>query len=62
MVPLAIIDFLQQVQMAIKHLNSKEEKAIGLSGAKVKGDGAGLFSIPLVEDDKRLRRLESDGV
>uniref|UniRef100_A0A3Q4H961 Uncharacterized protein n=1 Tax=Neolamprologus brichardi TaxID=32507 RepID=A0A3Q4H961_NEOBR len=68
MVPLAVIDLLQQVQMAIQHLDSKEfamaekEKAVGLSGAEVKGDGACLFSIPLVEDDVRLRRLKSDGI
>lgn len=41
---------------------AEEEKAIWLCGAEVKGDGASLLSIPLVEDDKRLGRLKCDGV
>lgn len=41
---------------------AEEEKAIGLCGAEVKGDGASLLSIPFVEDDKRLGRLKCNGV
>lgn len=41
---------------------AEKEKAVGLSGAEVKRDGACLLGIPLVEDDKRLRRLKRDGV
>lgn len=41
---------------------AEEEKAVGLCGAEVKGDGACLLSVPLAEDDKRLWRLECDGV
>ncbi len=41
---------------------AEEEKAVGLCGAEVEGDGACFLSVPLVEDDKRLWRLECDGV
>lgn len=41
---------------------AEEEEAIGLCGAEVKGDGACLFSIPLVENDERFRCLKGDGV
>lgn len=41
---------------------TEEQKAVGLRGAKVKGDGARLFRVPLVEYYKRLWRLEGDGV
>lgn len=41
---------------------AEEEKAVRLCGAEVKGDGACLLSVPLVENNKRLWRLERDGV
>ena len=41
---------------------AEEEKAVGLCGAEVKGDGARLLGVPLVEDDIGLWRLEGDGV
>lgn len=41
---------------------AEEEEAVGLCGAEVEGDGARLLGVPLVEDDKRLWRLEGDGV
>ena len=41
---------------------AKEEQAVGLGGAEVEGDGAGLFGVPLAEGDVGLRRLEGDGV
>lgn len=37
---------------------AEEEQSVGLCGAEVKGDGARLLGVPLVEDDKRLRRLK----
>lgn len=41
---------------------AKEEEAVGFCGAEVKGDGACLLSVPLVEDNKRLWSLKCDGV
>lgn len=41
---------------------AEKEKAVGLCGAEVKGDGACLFSIPLVQNDERFGRLKCDGV
>lgn len=41
---------------------AEEQKAVGLRGAEVKGDGACLLSVPLVENYERLGRLERDGV
>lgn len=41
---------------------AEEQKAIGLRGAEVKGDGACLLGIPLVENYERLGRLKRDGV
>lgn len=41
---------------------AEEQKPIWLRGAEVKGDGACLLGIPLIENDERLGRLECDGV
>uniref|UniRef100_A0A8C8YSF4 Uncharacterized protein n=1 Tax=Prolemur simus TaxID=1328070 RepID=A0A8C8YSF4_PROSS len=41
---------------------SKEDQAIGLSGAEVEGDGAHTFSVPLGQADVSLRGLKVDGV
>uniref|UniRef100_A0A3Q1K7D1 Uncharacterized protein n=1 Tax=Anabas testudineus TaxID=64144 RepID=A0A3Q1K7D1_ANATE len=41
---------------------AEEKKAIGLCGAEVKGDGAGLLGIPFVEDDIRLGRFKCNWV
>lgn len=41
---------------------AEEEEAVGLGGAEVKGDGARLLGVPLVEDDEGLWRLKRDGV
>lgn len=41
---------------------AEEEKAVGLCGPEVKGDGACLLGVPLVENYERLRRFECDGV
>uniref|UniRef100_A0A8C2WN20 Uncharacterized protein n=1 Tax=Cyclopterus lumpus TaxID=8103 RepID=A0A8C2WN20_CYCLU len=73
MVPLAIIDFLIDFHLeSVRILGifwlllglamAEEQKTVGLCGAEVEGDGARLLSVPLVEDDKRLWRLECDGV
>uniref|UniRef100_A0A665WVQ0 Uncharacterized protein n=1 Tax=Echeneis naucrates TaxID=173247 RepID=A0A665WVQ0_ECHNA len=56
MVPLAIIDFL------IDCSGLCEEKAVGLCGAEVKGNGACLLGVPFVEDDEGFWRLKCDGV
>uniref|UniRef100_A0A3P8T3N0 Uncharacterized protein n=1 Tax=Amphiprion percula TaxID=161767 RepID=A0A3P8T3N0_AMPPE len=77
MVPLAIIDFLIDC-LGLFHLEglgtlgilwlllglavAEKEKSVGLCGSEVKGDGACLLSVPLVEDDKRLGCLKGDGV
>lgn len=41
---------------------AEEEKAVGLSGAEVEGDGTCFLRVPLVEDDIRLWCLKCDGV
>lgn len=41
---------------------AEEQKAVGLCGAEVKGDGACLLGVPLVENYERLGRLECDGI
>lgn len=41
---------------------AEQEKAVGLCGAEVKGDGARLLSVPLVKDYERLWCLERDRV
>ncbi|KAJ0066725.1 hypothetical protein NL108_002359, partial [Boleophthalmus pectinirostris] len=41
---------------------AEEEQSVGLGGPEVKGDGAGLLGVPLVEDDVRLGGLKGDGV
>lgn len=40
----------------------KEDKAIGLRGAEVKGDGAHALSVPLGKADKGFWTLKADGV
>lgn len=41
---------------------AEEQKAVGLRGAEVKGDGTCLFGVPLVENYERLGCLKRDGV
>lgn len=41
---------------------AEEQKAVGLRGAEVKGDGARLLGVPFVENNERLGCLKRDGV
>uniref|UniRef100_A0A3Q3F696 Uncharacterized protein n=1 Tax=Labrus bergylta TaxID=56723 RepID=A0A3Q3F696_9LABR len=41
---------------------AEEQEAIRLCGAEVKGDGARLLGVPLVQDNEGLRCLECDGI